>query len=155
MKYIRTFHLKVPTGIIGFDENTGQGLPSGRTTLLGDRRGSGKTRLALQFLVHGAQDCREPGIFVAFEATPKRIVAHAEGFGWKLVELRRNKKCAQKCAQFCLRANNQRRTAVVDQAHFRHPAQGNAVPCGGRGVNLKIDANVRRSSGDPDRVRKE
>ena len=35
--------------------------------------------------------CKEPGIFVAFEETSKRIVANAESFGWKLAELRRKK----------------------------------------------------------------
>ena len=82
---------KAPTGIAGLDEITGGGLPRGRTTLLVGGSGSGKTILALQFLVHGAQDCKEPGIFVAFEETSKRIVANAEGFGWKLAELRRGK----------------------------------------------------------------
>ena len=53
--------------------------------------GSGKTLFALQFLAHGAQHCNEPGIFVAFEETPTRIVANAESFGWKLTELRRKK----------------------------------------------------------------
>ncbi len=82
---------KAPTGISGFDEITGGGLPRGRTTLLVGGPGSGKTVLALQFLVHGARDCREPGIFVAFEETSRRIVANAESFGWKLAELRRKK----------------------------------------------------------------
>src|ERR1035437_3545266 len=82
---------KAPTGITGFDEIAGGGLPRGRTTLLVGGPGSGKTVLALQFLVHGAQDCKEPGIFVAFEETSKRIVANAESFGWKLAELRRKK----------------------------------------------------------------
>src|SRR5450830_445811 len=83
---------KAPTGIAGFDEITGGGLPRGRTTLLVGGPGSGKTVLALQFLVHGAQDCKEPGIFVAFEESSKRIVANAESFGWKLADLRRRKK---------------------------------------------------------------
>lgn len=82
---------KAPTGITGFDEITGGGLPRGRTTLLVGGPGSGKTVLALQFLVYGAQDCKEPGIFVAFEETSKRIVANAASFGWKLDELRRKK----------------------------------------------------------------
>jgi len=51
---------KAPTGIAGFDEITGGGLPRGRTTLLVGGPGSGKTILALQFLVHGARDCNEP-----------------------------------------------------------------------------------------------
>jgi circadian clock protein KaiC len=82
---------KAPTGIIGFDEITGGGLPYDRTTLVVGGPGSGKTIFALQFLVYGAQACREPGIFVAFEETPKRIVANFETFGWKLAELQKQK----------------------------------------------------------------
>jgi len=82
---------KVPTGIIGFDEICGGGLPRGRTTLLVGGPGSGKTVLALQFLVHGALQCNEPGIFVAFEESSKRIVANAADFGWKLADLERKK----------------------------------------------------------------
>src|SRR5207342_1210635 len=82
---------KTPTGISGLDEITGGGLPSGRTTLLVGGPGSGKTIFALQFLVHGIEACGEPGIFVAFEENSNRIVANAEGFGWKLPELRENK----------------------------------------------------------------
>jgi circadian clock protein KaiC len=82
---------KAPSGIAGLDEMTDGGLPRGRTTLLLGGAGSGKTILALQFLVHGAQTCKEPGIFVSFEETPKRIVANAAGFGWRLGELQRKK----------------------------------------------------------------
>jgi circadian clock protein KaiC len=78
---------KAPTGIAGFDEITGGGLPRGRTTLLVGGPGSGKTIFALQFLAHGARRCREPGVFVAFEETSKRIAGNAESFGWKLAEL--------------------------------------------------------------------
>jgi len=80
---------KAPTGIRGFDEITGGGMPRGRTTLLVGGPGSGKTIFALQFLVHGARNRKEPGIFVAFEETSKRIVANAESFGWRLPDLRR------------------------------------------------------------------
>jgi circadian clock protein KaiC len=82
---------KAPSGIAGLDEMTDGGLPHGRTTLLVGGAGSGKTILALQFLVHGAQACKEPGIFVAFEETPRRILANAAGFGWRLGELQRRK----------------------------------------------------------------
>jgi circadian clock protein KaiC len=79
---------KAATGITGLDEITGGGLPRGRTTLLVGGPGSGKTILALQFLVHGARNHKEPGIFVAFEETSKRVVANADGFGWNLPALR-------------------------------------------------------------------
>lgn len=46
---------KAPTGIAGFDEITGGGLPRGRTTLLVGGPGPGKTVFALQFLAHGAR----------------------------------------------------------------------------------------------------
>jgi circadian clock protein KaiC len=82
---------KARTGIEGFDEITNGGLPRGRTTLLEGGPGSGKTIFALQFLMHGARHCRESGIFVAFEETSKRIMSNAEGFGWKLEELRPKK----------------------------------------------------------------
>jgi circadian clock protein KaiC len=82
---------KAPTGIVGFDEISGGGLPRGRTTLLMGGPGSGKTIFSLQFLVNGARHYKEPGIFVAFEETSKRIQANAESFDWKLAELRRKK----------------------------------------------------------------
>src|SRR5688572_20245484 len=81
---------KSPTGITGLDEITGGGLPRGRTTLLVGGSGSGKTILALQFLVHGAQRYDEPGIFVAFEETPARIISNAETFGWNLPKLQQD-----------------------------------------------------------------
>lgn len=80
---------KAATGIAGFDEITGGGLPAGRTTLLAGGPGSGKTIFALQFLVQGAHDDAEPGIFVAFEESAQRIAANAESFGWKLAALRK------------------------------------------------------------------
>lgn len=75
---------KAPTGILGFDTITGGGLPRGRTTLVVGGPGAGKTILALQFLAHGVRQCKEPGIFVAFEESPQRILANAASFDWGL-----------------------------------------------------------------------
>ncbi|MCG5500263.1 circadian clock protein KaiC [Ectothiorhodospira lacustris] len=82
---------KAPTGISGFDQITGGGLPRGRTTLLLGGPGSGKTVFALEFLVHGARSLEEPGIFVAFEERSTRILANAHSFGWNLPELQRER----------------------------------------------------------------
>jgi circadian clock protein KaiC len=79
--------VKTPSGIAGFDEITRGGLPSRRTTLILGGPGAGKTVLALQFLVNGATEWREPGIFVAFEENSREIVANAATFGWDLQRL--------------------------------------------------------------------
>lgn len=78
---------KVPTGITGFDEITSGGLPLGRTTLVRGGPGSGKTVFAMQALVNGARDRREPGIFVAFEENANQIVANAATMGWNIPAL--------------------------------------------------------------------
>ncbi|HWW30687.1 MAG TPA: circadian clock protein KaiC [Steroidobacteraceae bacterium] len=82
---------KAPTGITGFDEITGGGLPRGRSTLVVGGAGSGKTMFGLQFLVNGTRQYNEPGIFVAFEETATRIVANTERLNWQLSKLRRNR----------------------------------------------------------------
>jgi len=75
---------KAATGIAGFDDISGGGLPQGRTTLIVGGPGSGKTIFAMQCLVHGARHCQEPGIFVAFEESPTRIAVNFDSFGWEL-----------------------------------------------------------------------
>jgi circadian clock protein KaiC len=82
---------KALTGIEGFDEITGGGLPQGRTTLIEGGPGSGKTIMALQTLVNGARHENEPGIFVAFEESSECIVQNAAKFGWDLVDLQKKK----------------------------------------------------------------
>jgi circadian clock protein KaiC len=67
-------------------------LPRGRTTLVSGGPGSGKTIFALQFLVSGARDFKEPGIFVAFEESAERLAANSEPFAWNVVDLRRKHK---------------------------------------------------------------
>ena len=82
---------KAPTGLQGFDEITRGGLPAGRTTLLLGGPGSGKTIFAMQFLVHGALECGEPGIFVGFEESPASLLVNFEPFGWGLDALQPDK----------------------------------------------------------------
>ena len=74
---------KAPTGIGGFDQITGGGLPRGRTSLVIGAAGTGKTVFALQSLVNGVRHHGEPAIFVAFEEPSAQIVENAT-FGWNL-----------------------------------------------------------------------
>ena len=82
---------KAATGIAGFDDITGGGLPRGRTTLILGSPGAGKTIFALETLVNGAQQSGEAGIFIAFEENSRQIIENAAEFGWDLPSLERDK----------------------------------------------------------------
>lgn len=69
------------TGIAGFDEIAGGGLPVDRVTVVMGPAGSGKTLFALEMLARGAAAGR-PGLFVAFEEPPSDVARYAEGFAW-------------------------------------------------------------------------
>jgi circadian clock protein KaiC len=84
--------VKSPTGIRGLDEITFGGLPRGRPTLVCGRAGCGKTLFAVEFLVHGALDYDEPGVFIAFEETEDDLTKNVASLGYDLSELCRRKK---------------------------------------------------------------
>jgi circadian clock protein KaiC len=78
---------KARTGIEGFDEITGGGLPHGRPSLVCGSAGCGKTLFAMEFLVRGAVEFGEPGVFVAFEETERDLVANVASLGFDLDDL--------------------------------------------------------------------
>ena len=82
---------KIATGIEGFDAISAGGLPLGRISLLKGGPGSGKTVFALQALVNAVRERGETGIFVAFEESPRQILANAAVFDWDLPALVKNK----------------------------------------------------------------
>jgi|ERR1700722_8468078 len=85
---------KCPTGIQGLDEITGGGLPRGRPTLVCGSAGCGKTLLAAEFLVRGAVQFGEPGVFMTFEETEAELKANVASLGFDLTGLVRRKKVA-------------------------------------------------------------
>ena len=83
---------KAPTGIQGLDEITGGGLPWGRPTLICGSAGCGKTLLAMEFLVRGATQFDEPGVFMAFEETTQDLTQNVASLGFDLKDLVARKK---------------------------------------------------------------
>jgi circadian clock protein KaiC len=83
---------KALTGITGLDEITKGGLPAGRPTLVCGGPGCGKTILAMEFLLHGAQEYGEPGLFASFEENPKQLIENFRSFGYDLEDLIAKKK---------------------------------------------------------------
>ncbi len=83
---------KSPTGIQGFDEITGGGLPTGRPTLLCGGAGCGKTLFGMEFLVRGATQFNEPGVFMSFEETNEELTKNIASLGVDLEGLVKHKK---------------------------------------------------------------
>ncbi len=81
-----------PTGIKGLDEITYGGLPKGRPTLVCGGAGCGKTLFAMEFLVRGATQYNEPGVFISFEETEKELTANVASLGFDLASLAKRKK---------------------------------------------------------------
>ena len=78
---------KCPTGIRGLDEITKGGLPRGRPTLVCGCAGSGKTLFAMEFLMRGARDYGEPGVFMIFEETPNDLAKNFISLGFDLHDM--------------------------------------------------------------------
>ncbi|MFA6412991.1 MAG: circadian clock protein KaiC [Syntrophales bacterium] len=78
---------KCPTGIKGLDEITKGGLPRGRPTLICGGPGCGKTLFAMEFLVRGARDYGEPGVFMTFEETPEDLAKNFVSLGFDLPDM--------------------------------------------------------------------
>lgn len=92
-KQIRNHMLgKTPTGINGLDEITYGGLPTGRPTLICGTAGCGKTLFSLEFIVRGALEYNEPGVFMAFEEKADELATNVSSLGFDLKKLEDDKK---------------------------------------------------------------
>jgi circadian clock protein KaiC len=85
---------KCPTGVTGLDEITDGGLPRGRPTLVCGGAGSGKTLLGMEFIVRGAKDFDEPGVFMSFEETAEELAENVASLGFDVEKLIAQKRMA-------------------------------------------------------------
>jgi len=74
---------RIPTGVKGLDEVLNGGLPKGRIILVVGSPGSGKTTLAMQFLVGGAK-AGESGLYVSLDEKPERVKENLASYDWNL-----------------------------------------------------------------------
>src|SRR5436309_12511756 len=68
------------------------GFMEGDAVLVAGSAGSGKTTLALQYLVNGIVKFGEPGIYLTFEQMPDQIYRDAKNFGWDLRKMEEENK---------------------------------------------------------------
>ena len=82
----------VKTGMAGLDKLLGGGLSKGSISTLSGATGSGRSTLALQFLVNGAKMYGEPGLYVVIEETRDSMLKHMNYKNWNLEELENRKQ---------------------------------------------------------------
>ena len=73
--------VKVPTGVAGLDEMLGGGFPAGHVVLVTGLPGTGKTCLALQFLLEGTRH-GEKAVFLSLEEDVPQLLETGRQFGW-------------------------------------------------------------------------
>ncbi len=72
---------KIPTGVAGLDQMLGGGFPAGHVVLITGLPGTGKTCLALQFLLDGTQR-GEKAVFLSLEEDVPQLLETARQFRW-------------------------------------------------------------------------
>ena len=86
-RYQQTALKKAPTGIKGLDEITFGGLPVGRPTLVCGGAGAGKTMFGAEFIIRGALEFGEPGVFMMFEENEEELKQNVRSLGFNLDDL--------------------------------------------------------------------
>jgi len=74
---------KVKTGVPGLDEMLEGGLIPGRTYVVSGTSGTGKTTLALQFLLEGSKQ-GERVLYVSLDEPPNEVRRNMMSYGWDL-----------------------------------------------------------------------
>jgi len=80
------------TGIQGLDDLLQGGLPRGISIAVAGSPGTGKTSLGLQYLVKGAQEYGEKGLFLSLEEPPQQLINNARLFNWDILTLQKEEK---------------------------------------------------------------
>ena len=83
---------RVKTGLSELDAMLGGRFMPGDAVMVAGSAGTGKTTLALQYLVNGITQFGDRGIYVTFEQLPDQIYRDAKNFGWDLRKMEEENK---------------------------------------------------------------
>jgi hypothetical protein len=108
---------KAATDIQGLDEITFGGLPCGRPTLISGGAGSGKTLFGMEFLVRGATQYGEPGVFISFEETIPDLTKNSASLGFDLDRLVADKKLCSWTTSTSREANLRKPASMTSMAY--------------------------------------
>ena len=77
-------------GVPGMDDLLQGGFMPGSTVLVSGGAGTGKTIFCTQFLYAGANDYKEPGIYISFEEGTTNIWWNMRSFRWDIAKLQKS-----------------------------------------------------------------
>ncbi len=83
---------KVKSGVPGLDLMLGGGFAKNSAVAVAGGTGSGRTIFISQFLVKGATDFSEPGLFLSFDESKESVSSNLAAFGWDLPDLEKRQK---------------------------------------------------------------
>src|SRR5207247_7911039 len=96
-------------------------LMEGNAVLGNGSAGSGKTTLALQYMVNGIVKFAEPGIYLTFEQMPDQIYRDAKNFGWDLRKMEEENKFRLICTSPDLLLESQGENLLDEVIKELHP----------------------------------
>jgi circadian clock protein KaiC len=108
--------VRVKTGIDELDEMLGGGFMKGDAVMLLGNTGTGKTTLALQYLVNGITRFGEHGIYVTFEQLPDQLYRDAKNFNWDLRKLEEENRFRLICTSPNLLLQHGKGEHILDEA---------------------------------------
>jgi len=83
---------RTPTGIPGLDDLIEGGFARGDLIAIAGKAGTGKSTFAMQFLVQGALEQGEAGVYVTFIEDAATLRRNSASFGWDIKSLEKAKK---------------------------------------------------------------
>src|SRR5216110_2855745 len=109
------------TGILELDEMLRGGFMDKDAVMIAGSAGTGKTTLALEYLVNGATKFGEPGIYLTFEQMPDQIYRDAKNFGWDLRKMEEENKFRLICTSPDLLLESQGENLLDEVIKELHP----------------------------------
>ena len=83
-------HHKVKSGVPGLDAMLSGGFSKNSVVAVAGGTGSGRTIFCSQFLVAGASEFEEPGLFISLDMQKEQLYSNLAAFGWDMAELERD-----------------------------------------------------------------
>src|SRR5437773_324004 len=92
------------------------GFLKGDAVLVAGAAGTGKTTLALQYIVNGVRQSGQSGLYISFEQMPDQIYRDAKSFGWDLRRKEEAKKLKVICTSPDVLLDEEEREVVIGEA---------------------------------------